>query len=115
MVFRVSPRFLTCLEESEPTAFALFALNIVLFKSIDDAWSLGSKTWNDRLVVEHSIRDITSSMQESWLWAIEWPRKILGGQIRRDDFSERGHRSRIQLFDFKMPGCRERIHCSCLP
>lgn len=83
MVLRLSPHFLTLLEEHDPTALALFALNIAFLKFIDDAWWLHGK--NEHLVVEHSIQGITRLMPESWLWALEWPSKVVRGEIRRDD------------------------------
>jgi hypothetical protein len=83
MVLRLPPDFLTLLEEHDPTALALFALNIVFLKFIDDAWWLHGK--NDHLVVEHTIQGITGVMHESWLWAIEWPWKVVRGEVRRDD------------------------------
>lgn len=83
MVLRLPPHFLTLLGEHDPTALALFALNIVFLKFIDDAWWLHGK--NDHLVVERTIQGIRDLMHESWLWAVEWPWKVVRGEIGRDD------------------------------
>lgn len=71
MVLRLSPHFLTLLEEHDPPALALFSLNIVFLKSMDDAWWLHGK--NVLLVVEHAIQGITGLMPESWLWPLSGP------------------------------------------
>lgn len=83
MLLRLPSRFLTLLQQHVPAALALFARNIVLLKFIDDAWWLHGK--NEHLVMDYAIQGIRGLMPDSWLWAIEWPLKVVRGDIRKQD------------------------------
>lgn len=83
MLLRLPPRFLALLQQHEPAALVLFARNIVLLKFIDDVWWLHGK--NEHLVMDYAIQGIRGLIPEPWLWAIEWPLKVVRGDITKED------------------------------
>jgi hypothetical protein len=83
MPLRLPARFLQLLELHEPPALALLARNLALLKVINTAWWLHGA--GDHQVTEYSVRGICSLLPPEWKWAIDWPLKIISGEITIDD------------------------------
>jgi hypothetical protein len=83
MPLRLPARFLQLLELHEPPALALLARNLALLKVINTAWWLHGV--GDHQVTEYSVRGVCSLLPPEWKWAIDWPLKVISGEITIDD------------------------------
>ncbi|KAI9731432.1 MAG: hypothetical protein M1818_007822 [Claussenomyces sp. TS43310] len=83
MPIRLPIRFLELVEQHEPLALAILARNLALLKVIDTAWWLHGA--GDHQVAEHSVRGICGLMLANWEWAMDWPLKVLSGEITIND------------------------------
>lgn len=91
MPLRLPSRFLDLLELHDAVALALLARNIVLLKMIDPAWWLHGAGVHG--VAEHAIQGIEGLLPVGWRWTMEWPWKVLNGDI--DIAQERGNETLI--------------------
>jgi hypothetical protein len=79
MPVRSSPDFVPLLEVEDPLAMALAARAFVLLKYIPQVWWLHG--WGEYSVVHRDIRGIESLMPAEHLWSMQWPLKVLNGDI----------------------------------
>ena len=76
---RTPPVFLKLLEAEDPAAMALLARNLACLKLLEPQWWLHGA--GSHMVADRSIKGIRSLMPPDWLWAMEWPKKVLSGEI----------------------------------
>jgi hypothetical protein len=79
MPVRSHPDFLPLLEVEDPLAMALWARTCVLLKYIAQVWWL--QGWGEYNVVHRDVRGIASLMPDEHIWSMEWPLKVLDGEI----------------------------------
>jgi hypothetical protein len=78
---RVPLPFLNLLERKDPLAMALIARDLALLALLSGTkswWIHGDGQWR---VEKCSVRGIQSIMPLEWLWTMEWPLKIISGDI----------------------------------
>ena len=81
MPLRLPERFLELVELKDPRALALLARNLALLKVIDSVWWLHG-TGPSQNVAEISVTGIGNMIPEEWFWVMEWPLKVLSGDLR---------------------------------
>ncbi|KAI0474374.1 hypothetical protein F4859DRAFT_504770 [Xylaria cf. heliscus] len=79
MAVRMKSRYVTMLEAGEPLALALYARIIAFLGFIDHLW--WSRGTNNRDFVHYSINSISNMMPLRCSWAMEWPLKVVAGEI----------------------------------
>ncbi|KAI0554594.1 hypothetical protein F4679DRAFT_303617 [Xylaria curta] len=79
MAVRMKSRYVTMLEAGEPLALALYARILTVLGFIDHLW--WSRGTNDRDVLHYSINGISNMMPPQYSWAMEWPLKVVAGEI----------------------------------
>ncbi|KAI9742606.1 MAG: hypothetical protein M1818_003747 [Claussenomyces sp. TS43310] len=79
--FRVTPRFLTLLEQDDPLASVLAARGFAVLALVRDtsAWWIHG-AGNTKVCVK-AIEDIHQRLPCDWRWAMEWPLKVIAGKI----------------------------------
>lgn len=88
MPLRLPDRFLELVESKDPRALALLARNLALLKVIDSAWWLHG-TGRSQRVAEISVGGIAKMLPLEWAWVMEWPFKVLAGDLRPLKFKAR--------------------------
>ncbi|KAI1153415.1 hypothetical protein F4825DRAFT_449487 [Nemania diffusa] len=82
MAVRMKSRYVAMLEAGEPLALALYARIIAVLGFIDHLWwSRGSNSSN-RDVLHFSINGLSNMMPLRCSWAMEWPLKVVAGEIK---------------------------------
>ncbi|KAH6974140.1 hypothetical protein BKA56DRAFT_645405 [Ilyonectria sp. MPI-CAGE-AT-0026] len=79
MAVRCHPRYRGMLEKHDPLAMALLARMLVLLRGLDFAWWVSGK--GEYEVVERDVRGIRELMPANFRWAIDWPCRVLDGDI----------------------------------
>lgn len=84
MVMRCQTGYRQLLERHDPLAMALLARALVLLSGLDHAWWINGE--GDYEVIGRDVRGIQELMPARLRWAVEWPCKVLDGEIilRRD-------------------------------
>lgn len=67
-------RFIEFLEQRRPRALAILAHHFAMAKVVDDHWLF-------RGFAQREVRGIGGLLPESWQWAMEWPNRVLNGNI----------------------------------
>ncbi|PMD44538.1 hypothetical protein L207DRAFT_579476 [Hyaloscypha variabilis F] len=78
---RLPDRFLELVELKDPRALVLLARNHSLLKVIEPVWWLHG-TGGSQKVAEISITGLAKMLPLEWAWAMEWPFKVLAGDLR---------------------------------
>ncbi|KAI0532551.1 hypothetical protein GGR58DRAFT_507304 [Xylaria digitata] len=79
MAVRMKSQYVVMLEAGQPLALALYARILAVLGFIDHLWwSRGS---NNRDVLHYSINGISDMMPQQYSWAMEWPLKVVAGEI----------------------------------
>jgi Fungal specific transcription factor domain len=81
MPLRLPERFLELVELKEPRALALLARNLALLQVIDSVWWLHG-TGQSQRVAEISVSGIAKMLPLDWAWVMEWPFKVIAGDLR---------------------------------
>ncbi|KAI0455850.1 hypothetical protein F5B21DRAFT_172371 [Xylaria acuta] len=79
MAVRMKSRYVAMLEAGEPLALALYARLIAVLGFIDHLW--WSRGTNNRDFLHYSINGISNMMPLRCSWAMEWPLKVIAGEI----------------------------------
>ena len=79
MPARCQPNFRVLLERHDPLAMALLARALVLLKGLDYAWWVNGG--GEYEVLERDVRGMSGLMPEKFRWTMDWPIKILEGEI----------------------------------
>lgn len=79
MAISCTPAFTANLERNEPLAMALMARMLVLLKGLEPAWWMNGE--GDYKVLERDIPGMLELMPESLRWTMDWPCKVLNGEI----------------------------------
>lgn len=79
MPLRLDPRFLVLLKAHDPLCMALLARGIAILKLIDYAWWIHGQGIYE--ILDFDITGISELMPANCQWAMEWPQKLLSGQI----------------------------------
>ncbi|KAI2640225.1 hypothetical protein GGS21DRAFT_404877 [Xylaria nigripes] len=79
MAVQMQPRYLKMLEASQPLALALYARILAVLGFIDRLW--WSRGPNHRDVLQYSILGIRDMIPVKYAWIMEWPQKVLTGEI----------------------------------
>ncbi|EPE36428.1 hypothetical protein GLAREA_05766 [Glarea lozoyensis ATCC 20868] len=84
MAVRCQPGYLDMLEQHDPLAMALMARMLVLLSALDYAWWIHGT--GEYEAINRDVRGICELLPKKLRWVMEWPRKVLGGEIdlRRD-------------------------------
>lgn len=69
------------LEAGQPLALALYARIIAVLGFIDRLWWSRGCGPNDRDVLYYSINGLANMMPLRCSWAMEWPLKVVAGEI----------------------------------
>lgn len=72
-LYRVSDDFVLCLQQRQPMALVIYAHFVVLLKTMDWTWIIGS--WPSHLMAQ-----IYASLDESWRVRLRWPMEQVGWQ-----------------------------------
>ncbi|KAI8950011.1 hypothetical protein F4801DRAFT_364023 [Xylaria longipes] len=79
MAVRMKSQYVAMLEAGEPLALALYARILAVLGFIDHLWwSRGS---NNRDILHYSMNGISNMMPLRCSWAMEWPLKVVAGEI----------------------------------
>ncbi|KAI1306185.1 hypothetical protein F5Y03DRAFT_384279 [Xylaria venustula] len=79
MAVRMKSEYVMLLEAGQPLALALYARILAVLGFIDHLWwSRGS---DNRDVLHFSINGISDMMPPQCLWAMDWPLKVVAGEI----------------------------------
>ncbi|KAI1421118.1 hypothetical protein F5Y12DRAFT_787737 [Xylaria sp. FL1777] len=79
MAVRMKSQYVVMLEAGQPLALALYARILAVLGFIDHLWwSRGS---DDCDVLHYSINGISNMMPPQCRWAMEWPLKVVAGEI----------------------------------
>ena len=84
MPLRLPEQFLELVERRDPRALLLLARNLSLLKVIEPVWWLHG-TGSSQKVAEISVSGIAEMLPSVWAWAMEWPFKVLSGELRPVD------------------------------
>ncbi|TGO47273.1 hypothetical protein BCON_0286g00020 [Botryotinia convoluta] len=79
MPARYQPDFRVLLEHHDPLSMALLARVLVLLKGLDRAWWVNGV--GEYEVVEKDVRGMRRLMPEKLRWTMDWPFKVLEGEI----------------------------------
>ncbi|KAI1283905.1 hypothetical protein F5Y07DRAFT_348025 [Xylaria sp. FL0933] len=79
MAVRMKSEYVALLEAGEPLALALYARILAVLGFIDHLW--WSRGPNNRDVLHHSINGISNMMPPECLWMMEWPLKVVAGDV----------------------------------
>lgn len=79
MPLRCQPDFWKLLSAHDPLAMALLARSMVLLKGLDYVWWMNG--YGDYEVLARDIKGICSLMPDELQWMMEWPRRVLCGEI----------------------------------
>ncbi|KAI0407586.1 hypothetical protein F4802DRAFT_517911 [Xylaria palmicola] len=79
MAVRMQTQYVAMLEAGEPLALALYARILAVLGFIDHLW--WSRGANYRDVLHYSINGISNMMPLRCSWAMEWPLKVVAGEI----------------------------------
>ena len=80
MPLRLPERFLELVELNDPRALVLLARNLSLLKVIQPVWWLHG-TGRSQKVAEVSVSGIAKMLPSEWTWAMEWPFKVIAGDL----------------------------------
>ncbi|KAE9378285.1 hypothetical protein N431DRAFT_328339 [Stipitochalara longipes BDJ] len=81
MPLRLPERFLQLVEMRDSRALTLLARNLSLLKVIEPVWWLHG-TGKSQNVAEISVAGIAKMLPSDWIWAMEWPFKVLSGNLQ---------------------------------
>lgn len=81
MPLRLPERFLEMAELKDPRALALLARNLALLKVIDSVWWLQG-TGSSQKVPDIAVTGIWNTISKDWAWAMEWPLKVVSGDLK---------------------------------
>lgn len=79
MTVRCQPGYRSMLERHDPLAMALMARLLVLLSGLNYAWWVNGV--GDYEVMERDVRGIHELMPANFRWAMNWPCKVLDGEI----------------------------------
>ncbi|KAH8901330.1 hypothetical protein GQ53DRAFT_707658 [Thozetella sp. PMI_491] len=79
MAMRCEPRYYTMLERHDTLAMALMARIMVLLKAVGHAWWVNGE--GEYEVVQRNIRGIFELIPADLRWVMNWPCKVLAGEI----------------------------------
>ncbi|KAH8200485.1 hypothetical protein TruAng_005378 [Truncatella angustata] len=79
MPIKCPPTYLKLLERHDPLAMAIMARLLVLLVPLESAWWINGI--GDYEVVARDIRGIYELIPEHLRWCMDWPRKVLSGEI----------------------------------
>ncbi|KAI0206969.1 hypothetical protein F4808DRAFT_15850 [Astrocystis sublimbata] len=79
MAVRMKPQYIAMLEAGEPLALVLYARILCVLGFIDHMW--WSRGTNKRDVLKFSINGIVNAMPLRCSWAMEWPLKVVRGEV----------------------------------
>ncbi|RYP67744.1 hypothetical protein DL771_007077 [Monosporascus sp. 5C6A] len=79
MAVRCHPGYRNMLERHDPLAMALMARLLVLLKGLGYAWWMNGG--GDYEVVERDVRGMRQLMPANLRWAMDWPCRVLDGEI----------------------------------
>ncbi|KAI1126348.1 hypothetical protein F5Y10DRAFT_214632 [Nemania abortiva] len=81
MAVRMKSRYVAMLEAGEPLALALYARILAVLGFIEHLWWSRGPNSNNRDVLHYSINGISNMMPLRCSWAMEWPLKVVAGEI----------------------------------
>lgn len=79
MPAKTRPTYLKLLESHDPLAMALLARLLVLLVPLESVWWMDGV--GDYEVVHRDIEGICNLMPDHLCWCMEWPRRVLSGEI----------------------------------
>lgn len=79
MPIRLPPLFLDLVAAKDARALALLARNLALLKVVPNIWWLHG-IGKTQQVTEHAVTGIQNLLQPDWLWAMEWPLRVISGE-----------------------------------
>ncbi|KAI0114474.1 hypothetical protein GGR51DRAFT_446783 [Nemania sp. FL0031] len=81
MAVRMKSRYVAMLEAGEPLALALYARILAVLGFIEHLWWSRGPSSNNRDYLHYSINGIANMMPLRCSWAMEWPLKVVAGEV----------------------------------
>jgi hypothetical protein len=79
MAVRCQPGYLDMLEQHDPLAMALMARMLVLLSALDYAWWIHGT--GEYEAIDRDVKGICELMPEKLRWVMDWPRRVLEGEV----------------------------------